>query len=295
MPGRKYSIANTNYRYGFNGKENDNEVKGEGNQQDYGMRIYDPRLGRFLSVDPITKSYPELTPYQFASDRPIDGIDLDGLEYAPSGYTDPKQMLYKAGADISQVLGRAYDRISGFFASWGNSNEVEMTKTKSILTTTEKSVDVGGDMESWIRTGRYSSSNTMPKLKITNFFDIKVKEETKVELKTKIEVANVKVESKTNLSDGSIEVKSTIKIPINSVTEVPLKISGSFSNNTTNNTTKAKVEVKTDTKPISFGGSIDVQKDNNGNVNGKAAVSGSYEKKIGKVTNTTTLTVGKKF
>ncbi|MGH2566602.1 MAG: RHS repeat domain-containing protein, partial [Ginsengibacter sp.] len=81
MPGSNYSIANTNYRYGFNGKENDNEVKGEGNQQDYGMRIYDPRLGRFLSVDPIEKKYPELTPYQFSSNRLIDGIDLDGKEF----------------------------------------------------------------------------------------------------------------------------------------------------------------------------------------------------------------------
>lgn len=80
MPGRKYSIVNTNYRYGFNGKENDNEVKGEGNQQDYGMRIYDPRLMRFLSVDPLTDDYPELTPYQFASNRPIASIDIDGLE-----------------------------------------------------------------------------------------------------------------------------------------------------------------------------------------------------------------------
>ena len=77
----KKTAAGT-YRYGFNGKENDNEVKGEGNQQDYGMRIYDPRVGGFLSVDPITKSYPMLTPYQFASNRPIDGIDLDGLEWA---------------------------------------------------------------------------------------------------------------------------------------------------------------------------------------------------------------------
>lgn len=57
-------------------------MKGEGNEQDYGMRISDPRLGRFLSVDPITKKYPELTPYQFASNRPIDGIDEDGLEWA---------------------------------------------------------------------------------------------------------------------------------------------------------------------------------------------------------------------
>jgi RHS repeat-associated protein len=80
QPGRKYS-AGDSYRYGFNGKENDNEVKGEGNQQDYGMRIYDPRLGRFLSVDPLMKGYPMLTSYQFASNRPIDGIDLDGGEY----------------------------------------------------------------------------------------------------------------------------------------------------------------------------------------------------------------------
>src|SRR5690242_16829928 len=83
MPGRKYSIVNTNYRYGFNGKENDNDI--ENGAQDYGMRIYDGRLGRFLSVDPISKKYPELTPYQFASNRPIDGVDLDGAEYSTSG------------------------------------------------------------------------------------------------------------------------------------------------------------------------------------------------------------------
>ena len=80
MPGRKYSQQNSSYRYGFNGKENDNDVKGEGNQQDYGERIYDTRLGKFLSVDPLTKDFPELTPYQFSSNSPIENIDLDGLE-----------------------------------------------------------------------------------------------------------------------------------------------------------------------------------------------------------------------
>ncbi|MFN7823723.1 MAG: RHS repeat domain-containing protein, partial [Bacteroidota bacterium] len=77
MPGRKLSGG---YRYGFNGKENDNEVKGEGNQQDYGMRIYDGRIGKFLSVDPLTSDYPFYTPYQFAGNKPIVAIDLDGLE-----------------------------------------------------------------------------------------------------------------------------------------------------------------------------------------------------------------------
>ena len=80
MPGRKFSSSGS-YRYGFNGKENDNDVKGvEGSQQDYGFRIYDPRLGRFLSVDPLTTKYPMLTPYQFASNTPIMAIDLDGKE-----------------------------------------------------------------------------------------------------------------------------------------------------------------------------------------------------------------------
>ncbi|HBG69518.1 MAG: hypothetical protein A2W93_00675 [Bacteroidetes bacterium GWF2_43_63] len=72
-----------NYRFGFNGKENDNEVKGTGNQQDYGMRIYDPRLGRFLCADPLIvqgQQYPWYSPYQFAGNKPIQFIDLDGLE-----------------------------------------------------------------------------------------------------------------------------------------------------------------------------------------------------------------------
>jgi RHS repeat-associated protein len=84
MVGRTFSAGA--YRYGFNGKENDNEVKGEGNQQDYGMRIYDPRLGKFLSVDPLHNSFPDLTPYQFAGNTPIQAIDLDGGE--PLGYLE---------------------------------------------------------------------------------------------------------------------------------------------------------------------------------------------------------------
>ncbi|WPV66701.1 RHS repeat-associated core domain-containing protein [Chitinophaga sp. LS1] len=77
------SFDSSKYRYGFNGKENDNEVKGEGNEQDYGMRVYDPRVGRFLSVDPLTNDYPWYTPYQFASNSPILCLDVDGLEVDP--------------------------------------------------------------------------------------------------------------------------------------------------------------------------------------------------------------------
>ncbi|MBK7883869.1 MAG: RHS repeat-associated core domain-containing protein [Chitinophagaceae bacterium] len=67
------------YRFGFNGKELDKEVAST-TTYDYGFRIYNPALGRFLSVDPLMNSYPWYTPYQFAGNMPIWAIDLDGLE-----------------------------------------------------------------------------------------------------------------------------------------------------------------------------------------------------------------------
>ncbi|MBP9189613.1 MAG: phosphodiester glycosidase family protein [Chitinophagales bacterium] len=78
-PGRNWS-SGSEYRFGFNSKESDSETYGDGNIYDYGFRIYNPRLGKFLSVDPLIKTYPMLTPYQFASNTPIAAIDLDGLE-----------------------------------------------------------------------------------------------------------------------------------------------------------------------------------------------------------------------
>ena len=72
--------SSNEYRYGFGGKEKDDEIKGEGNQYDYGFRIYDPRISKFLSRDPLAKSFPHYTPYQYAGNTPIQAIDLDGLE-----------------------------------------------------------------------------------------------------------------------------------------------------------------------------------------------------------------------
>jgi RHS repeat-associated protein len=80
MPTRQYTAAfAAAYRYGFNGKENDKSFDSK-TIQDYGFRLYSPALCKFLSVDPLSPKYPELTPYQFASNRPICAIDLDGLE-----------------------------------------------------------------------------------------------------------------------------------------------------------------------------------------------------------------------
>jgi RHS repeat-associated protein len=66
MPERNWVDESRNYRYGFNGKETDKET----GLQDYGFRIYNSSLGRFLSVDPLSHEYPMLTTYQFSSNTP---------------------------------------------------------------------------------------------------------------------------------------------------------------------------------------------------------------------------------
>jgi len=75
MPGRKYEPA-SGYRYGFNGKEKDKDLAPD--NYDFGARIYDGRIGRWLSVDPLQAKYPSLSPYNFVANTPLQAIDPDG-------------------------------------------------------------------------------------------------------------------------------------------------------------------------------------------------------------------------
>lgn len=79
MPARTFRGGPGGHRYGFNGKERDKDMNSL-TAYDYGFRIYNPAIGKFLSVDPLTKSYPWYSPYHFAGNQPIVAIDLDGAE-----------------------------------------------------------------------------------------------------------------------------------------------------------------------------------------------------------------------
>ena len=75
MPGRKFT-AGTGYRYGFNGKEKDKDIAND--DYDYGARIYDGRLGKWLSTDPDSHLYPGNSTYCYALNTPISAVDPDG-------------------------------------------------------------------------------------------------------------------------------------------------------------------------------------------------------------------------
>lgn len=66
------------YRYAFNGMEMDDEWKSNGNAYDFGLRCYDPRLGRMMRIDPRAGEYPWQTPYAYHRNSPISMIDFLG-------------------------------------------------------------------------------------------------------------------------------------------------------------------------------------------------------------------------
>ena len=77
-PGQK--IRRTTYTFAFQGQERDDEIRGRGNSYAFTYRIHDPRLGRFLSIDPLARNYPYYSTYSFSGNRVIDMIELEGAE-----------------------------------------------------------------------------------------------------------------------------------------------------------------------------------------------------------------------
>ena len=120
MNGRQFNSSS--YKYGFNGKEKIDEINGSGNSVDFGARIYDSRLGRMLSIDPLWKKFSEKTPYSFAGDNPILKIDVEGGFEIPihKMITEVSAKISKLNADDSKWLARGAQAADylGFSEDW---------------------------------------------------------------------------------------------------------------------------------------------------------------------------------
>lgn len=66
------------YKYKFQGQERQDELGL--NWDSFKWRNYDPAIGRFMSIDPLTEKYVDWTPYAFSGNRVIDARELEGLE-----------------------------------------------------------------------------------------------------------------------------------------------------------------------------------------------------------------------
>jgi RHS repeat-associated protein len=106
QPGMYKENDNLRYRFGFNGMLRDDDVtdklstgpdEGRGNSYDFGARMYNPRVTRFFSLDPLKLKYPSMSPYIFAVDNPVVFVDEKGK--------DGKDVTKKA----SEYLGTPYE------------------------------------------------------------------------------------------------------------------------------------------------------------------------------------------
>ncbi len=129
VPNRHGSTAD--YRYGFQGQEKDDEIKGEGNSLNYTFRMHDPRVGRFFARDPLATKYPWNSPYSFSENKVIQFIELEGLEIAI-----PKIDKFKYGECFTQtgqvkamgtfVTNSAISVVNGFTGLINYSSELVM-------------------------------------------------------------------------------------------------------------------------------------------------------------------------
>ena len=82
LPGR-CGTGPEDYRYGYNGMEKDSEVSGDGNSYTTQFRQYDPRLGRWKSIDPLSAMFPNESPYVGFGNNPVYFVDPLGLKKDP--------------------------------------------------------------------------------------------------------------------------------------------------------------------------------------------------------------------
>jgi len=76
--------------------EKDDEIKGQGNSYTTEFRQYDPRIGRWLTVDPLASKSAGWTPYRAFFDNPIINTDKSGL------YEVDVKLSSKTKSDVKQ-------------------------------------------------------------------------------------------------------------------------------------------------------------------------------------------------
>ena len=127
MPSRQWSDPNSKYKYGFNGKDKDEDINVNGGSYDFGARIYDSRLGRWLSLDPMMKEFAFESNYAYVSNSPIIYLDVKGK--------------FK----VTPAIAKSYPQLSNVIknlSSYVNNNSELKTELLSITGADQKQLDL---------------------------------------------------------------------------------------------------------------------------------------------------------
>jgi RHS repeat-associated protein len=146
MPDRRKN--EDKYRFGYNGMEMDNEVKDIGNSYTTEFRQYDPRLGRWLSLDPLARKYPETSPYVAFNNNPIKFVDPNGLDWVAKKSTDENGLEHKTWKWVPESYGSLGEAKKAGYSDWmGKGGVVQEMHTSTGYVGPVTLLDGGGHVE----------------------------------------------------------------------------------------------------------------------------------------------------
>jgi RHS repeat-associated protein len=126
--------------------EQDNEVQGQGNAYDFGARIYDSRLGRWMSTDPQFKKRPDQSTYKSFLNNPIIYVDPDGeTEWIKTTVTD--EATGESFIHLAKVSEKYEEKIHSVDAGYGSHSTVKVHEYYNIYHEQTVTIKKDGSVE----------------------------------------------------------------------------------------------------------------------------------------------------
>jgi len=229
---------NEGYRYAFNGMEKDDEIKGNGNSYTTEFRQYDPRIGRWLTLDPLMMIFPAESPYNAFANNPIFFNDPYGL--APTNEGGPEKVTLKGDdrsytseylpktAENGQIIEIEFEshKLINTFSSEKQQWNTVMERVNSVTGATELS---GGTwQDGWLDEMPQGSISSNQNTSISKTSSTTVEDKVESAQKKTISSPTVEILSKTTTIGGVIA--TTVETSADDMAKPPKYASKSIPN-----------------------------------------------------------------
>ena len=106
------------YKYKFQNKEWQDELSL--NLYDFGGRLYDPAIGRWMNIDPKSETSRRFSPYVYALNNPVYFIDPDGMQADDwinyTGKNGKQQIIYDSSVKtVAEAAAKGYTNVKQVF------------------------------------------------------------------------------------------------------------------------------------------------------------------------------------
>ena len=119
-------------RWRFSGKEM--QTIGGVGLIDFGARLYDNYLGRWITQDPVSYKYFEVTPYGYCNNSPIIFLDINGAEFTESS----EEFIKRIKDRIERMISACDNKIARIKSKSSSENESQKKRISKLETKKEQ-------------------------------------------------------------------------------------------------------------------------------------------------------------